>query len=79
MDNIEVITKVTFIFFIYLILALFIERLIEVLVAIFNYFEIKFKFYHFWNRQAERYQLRFERLYGFQGEGGEQRKKCLIG
>jgi hypothetical protein len=77
MDNVEVITKVTFIFFIFLILALFVERLIEVLMAIFNYIELRFKFYRFWNRQAERYQLRFERLYGFQGEDGGQKKKIL--
>lgn len=77
MDNIQVITEVTYVFFVYLILALFVERLIEVLVAIFNYIEIRFKFYRFWNRQAGRYQLRFERFYGFQDEGAKKKKKLF--
>jgi len=77
MDNVEVITKVTYLFFIYLVLALFVERLIEVLVAIFNYIEIKFRLYRFWNRQAGRHQLRFERWYGFQREGAEGKKKLF--
>ena len=77
MDNIEVITKVTYLFFIYLVLALLIERLLEVSVAVFNYFELKLRWYHLWDRKAEKYRARFERLYGFQGEDADKKKKIL--
>ena len=40
-DTIEVITTVTYIFFVYLLLAIFVERTVEFLVAVFDYCEMK--------------------------------------
>jgi hypothetical protein len=77
MDNVEVITIVTYLFFIYLVLALLIERILEVLLAVYNYFEIKRNWFRLWDQLAEKYQSRFERLYGYQGEGDEKKKKVL--
>lgn len=64
-SNLEVITNITYLFFVYLIMALFVERLIEVAVSAFNYFDQKFRGHTFWNRKAEQYRERFDRLYGF--------------
>jgi len=63
MDNLELITLVTFIFFIYLLIALLIERALEVLMALFNYAELKWGWYQFWNRQARRYQKTLHHYY----------------
>lgn len=75
--EIEIITKITYIFFIYLILAILIERAIEILVAIYNYFEFKFKWYEYWNRKAKTYQDRFDRLYGYQGKDAGKTQKLF--
>jgi hypothetical protein len=77
MDNLEVITRITYLLFIYLLLAVFVERLLEVLVSIFNYVELKRNLYPFWNRKAEIYQKRFDRLYGYQGSNAPQTHKIL--
>jgi len=75
--NIEVITNITYVFFVYLILAIIVERVVEVLVAVFNYFEMRGKWYGFWNRRALVYQARFERLYGYQDESADRAKKLF--
>jgi len=77
MDNIELITRLTFLFFVYLILALLVERTIELLVSVFKYVEMKRGTYAFWNNKARQYQQRFERLYAFQGESDSRVKKVL--
>ncbi|RMF56656.1 MAG: hypothetical protein D6743_19915 [Calditrichaeota bacterium] len=77
MENIEVITKITFCFFIYLILAIFVERFVEVLVSIYNYIELKRNFSGFWNKKAEAYRARFDRLFGFQSGKTPRRNKIL--
>ncbi len=69
MDNVEVITRMTYVFFVYLVLSLLVERTIEVLVAVYNYSEFKAGKFKRWNRKAETYRGRFDRLYGFQGQG----------
>jgi hypothetical protein len=66
-NNIEYITLITYLFFIYLILAIFIERVVEVCVSIFNYFDMKRNWYRIWNKKARSYQKRFDRIYGYQG------------
>ncbi len=74
-DNIEVITALTYIYFVFLLVALIIERILEVLMAIFNYFEVKFPhLQELWNSKARKYQIRFERLYGYQGLYSEKKK-----
>jgi len=77
MDNLEVITRITYLLFIYILLATFVERLLEVLVSVFNYLELKLNFYPFWNHKAEIYQKRFDRLYGYQGGNAPQTHKIL--
>jgi hypothetical protein len=77
MTNVEVITTATYIFFVYLVLAIFVERLMEVLVAVFNYAEFKFHWYTFWNRKAKKYQVRLDQLYSYQGEGINATKKLF--
>ena len=61
MDNIEVISLSTYIFMIYLLLALFIERVLEILMAAFQYLEWRFGWYAYWNRKAADLQRRFDR------------------
>ncbi len=77
MENIEVITRITFLFFIYLIMAIFVERLLEVLVSVFGYIELKWNLHTFWNRRARVLQQRFDRLYGFQGGDAPKTEKVL--
>ncbi|MFQ5769873.1 MAG: hypothetical protein ACE5HX_05020 [bacterium] len=76
-NNIEVITKITYLFFIYLILAIFVERIVEVFVSVFNYAEFKRNFYEYWNKKALNYQKRFDRLYGYQSGHTPQTDKIL--
>lgn len=77
MNNVEVITTITYIFFICLILALFVERIMEVVVAVYNYLEFKLHWYNIWDRKAKKYQARYDRLYGFQAEGKDKKKKIF--
>lgn len=73
-DNVEFVTFVTYVFFTYLILALLVERIVEVLVAIFNYVELHRRWDAYWNRTAERLSNRYTRLYGYaQDERGKIR------
>lgn len=76
-NNIEVITRITFLFFIYLVMAIFIERVLEVLVSVFNYVDLKLKLHNFWNSRAKALQKRFDRLYGFQGSNAPKTEKLL--
>lgn len=73
-DNVEVITTLTYIYFVFLLIALVVERILEVLMAIFNYIEIKTNLQELWNWKARKYQTRFERLYGYQGVYSEKKK-----
>lgn len=73
-DNIDVITTLTYIYFVFLLVALIIERILEVLMAIFNYFELKTNLQELWNWKARKYQARYERLYGYQGAYSEKKK-----
>jgi hypothetical protein len=77
MENIEVITRLTFLFFLYLVMAIFVERFMEVLVSIFGYVEFKRKFANYWNGRALVLQKRFDRLYGYQGENAPKTEKIL--
>ncbi len=76
-NNIEVITRITFLFFLYLVMAIFVERLMEVLVSAFNYVELKWKLHIFWNRRAKVLQKRFDRLYGYQGGNAPKAEKIF--
>ena len=65
METTDVITITTYIFFIYLLMALFVERTVEVLVSIFNYCDMKWKRCRVWNNRAEKYRDKLDRLYNF--------------
>jgi len=68
METVEVIRLTTFLLFVYLVLALIVERIIEILVAIFNYLELRLGWYRWWNVLAEKYRQRLERLFRYRGE-----------
>ena len=65
METVDVITKATYIFFIYLLMAVFVERAVEIFVSIFNYCDLKWKSYRVWNNRAEKYRDKLDRLYNF--------------
>jgi len=66
MNSVEVVSAVTYIFFVALVLALFVERLMEILVAAFKYLEWRFKWEAFWNRLAEALAVRLEGIIRYQ-------------
>jgi hypothetical protein len=76
-NNIAFITKITYLFFVYLVLAIFIERFVEICVSVLNYIDLKWKGYRLWNRKARKLQGKFERLYGYQGGSTPQIDKML--
>ena len=63
--TIDVISKTTYIFFIYLLMAVFVERAVEVFISIFNYYDMKWKRYKAWNNRAEKYRDKYDRLYNY--------------
>lgn len=75
--NLDVITNITYVFFVYLVLAIIVERFVEMLVAVFNYVEMKRAWQDFWNRKARAYQKRFDLLYGAQDEDAGRIKKLF--
>jgi hypothetical protein len=73
----EAITTTTYLIFIYLILALFVERSVEIFVSIFNYADLKLGWHKKWNTMAINYQKRFDRLYAYRGGDSSQIDKAL--
>lgn len=69
-----VITKVTYLLFLFLILALFVERSTEIFMSVVKYIDLKNSWYKFWNLQAEKFKVRLDRLYEFQGSDTEDKK-----
>lgn len=57
----DIILQVTYIYMLTLLLALTIERMLEVLNAGWNFLEWRFELHKFWTRRAQRVQERFER------------------
>ena len=51
--------------FISLLMAVFVERAVEIFVSIFNYCDLKWKRYRVWNNRAEKYRDKLDRLYNF--------------
>lgn len=76
-DSMEVITFVTYLLFLYLTLALFVERTVEVFVAIFTYAELKWNLRSIWNTAAETYRAQLDKLYGYAGEGSTGAQKLM--
>jgi hypothetical protein len=73
-SSVGVITKITYLLFLFLILAIFIERSTEIFMSFVKYFDLKQGWYKFWNKQAEKFKLRLDRLYAFQGSDTEDKK-----
>jgi hypothetical protein len=69
-----VITKVTYLLFLFLILALFVERSTEIFMSVVKYIDLKKDWYTFWNAQAEKYKIRMDRLFDYQGSDTEDKK-----
>ncbi len=66
MGTIEVISAVTYLFFVALLVALFVERLLEVLVAIYKYLEWRRGGAAFWNRFSARLAQRLQAFVRYQ-------------
>lgn len=77
MDTVEVITLITYIFFVVLVLATFVERTLEIAMAAFKYLEFRLDWSEVWNRLAVKYACRLDRLYGLQGRQGQGWQKFL--
>ena len=71
------ITTITYLFFMYLILALFIERSVEVLVSVFYYADHQLGWNKYWNRKAESHRIRLDKLSGYQGTTGSAFDKMI--
>lgn len=63
--TIDVITKITYIFFIFLLMAVFVERTVEILVSFYNYFEFQFNGHEKWNKRAEKYRSKFDNMFKY--------------
>lgn len=70
-----VITKVTYLLFLFLILAIFVERTTEIFMSVVKYLDLKNSWYKYWNSQAEKFKVRLDRLYGYQGSDTEDKKR----
>ncbi len=70
----ESITLVTYVFFIFLILAIVTERMVEILISFFKYLEYKTHFYPYWNKRAIALSKKLSTLSSFQLEGDSSGK-----
>ncbi len=61
-SNTQVVTFITYVFFMYLILAIAIERTIEILISVYNYTEFKHGWERWWNGIAEKLRKRYDRM-----------------
>ncbi len=58
----DAITQITYLYMLALLMALVIERVMEILNASWNYVEWQFDLHEFWTRRAKKLQARFEAL-----------------
>ena len=73
----EQITQITYLLFVFLILAIFVERSVEVCVSIFKYLELKLGWSDFWNKKANKSREQLEKLYR-NSEGDNEEKHRLL-
>lgn len=73
-DTVSVITRVTYLLFLFLILAIFIERTAEIFMSLVKYLDLKLKGHRLWNNLAEKFRQRLDRLYRNQGSDSEDKK-----
>ena len=74
MNTVNVITQITYLLFLFLVLAIFVERTVEIFMSIVKYADLKLGWYRFWNKQAEKFRDRLDRLYNMQGSETEDKK-----
>lgn len=72
--TVNVITQITYLLFLFLILAIFIERTTEIFMSMLKYADLKLGWYRFWNTQAKKFRERLDRLYRVQGEDTDDKK-----
>ncbi len=73
----DVITQFTYLFFLYLIIAVFVERVVEVFVSCMKYADIRLDGYRIWNRKTEQLRAKLDQLYNMQGDGNDDKKKLF--
>ncbi|MEM9339250.1 MAG: hypothetical protein AAGA66_11015 [Bacteroidota bacterium] len=76
-STIDVVSMITYLLFIYLILAIFIERCVELFIGVLNYVDQKMGWYGYWNKKAEKNQKRLDELYKYQGEKTQSTDKMF--
>ncbi|MEM9326572.1 MAG: hypothetical protein AAGA85_12990 [Bacteroidota bacterium] len=72
----EIITMTTYLLFVYLLVALFVERLIEIFMALFHYIDNRRGGFQYWNKKAHQWRKRLDRIYDYQGN--QPRAKTLL-
>lgn len=72
--TVNVITQITYLLFLFLILAIFIERTTEIFMSMLKYADLRLGWYRFWNTQAKKFRERLDRLYRVQGEDTDDKK-----
>ena len=74
-STVSVVTIFTYLLFLFLIVAIFVERTVEIFMSILKYLDLKLGWYRKWNRKAEQLRNKLDRLYGYQGsETGDKKK-----
>ena len=68
----ETILQLTYLYLLVILLSLLIERVMEVIMAVWNYFELKWHSHLYWNRRAQRL------MNAFSGEVTEQLKSSNL-
>ena len=76
-QTISVITKITYLLFLFLILAIFVERAVEVVMSIIKYVDYKARGYRTWNRKAVNFNDRLGRLNRLQGKNTNDKKRLF--
>ena len=74
MNTVNVITQITYLLFLLLVLAIFVERTVEIFMSIMKYADLKLGWYRFWNKQAEKFRDRLDRLYNMQGSDTDDKR-----
>lgn len=76
LEAVSVITKTTYLLFLFLILAIFVERSVEIFMSALKYADLKLGWLKHWNRKAKKFQTRYDRFLKNQGE--HSRDKQLL-
>lgn len=72
--QIAVISKLVYITFLFLILAIFVERATEIFVSIIKFIDLKNNWFFIWNRKAKKIRKRLDVLFAAQGSDAKDKK-----